>query len=273
MITVDEVSSILRNLLRQVFVYNCQIENSQITPEEDKDIQDLPILEIIENLKELIYNLLQFKQQMANTEIDEVNKRSEQFEKMLQKSEAEVRNHIRTENQLKLVIENNQSQIEELEKQNLKSVKEVKKIHDRLKAMQRLKSDSMLVEKIQQLEENLKDKERIVGKLENEILSYKGNLARSDSDFMLVGKNNEKVEEAKFRVIEGFVGGNKIKKFVNEKPMRPLRDRNVRKSAAENDLTRNIIYDKMLIKPEKIHFRSTSESIRPKSVGRRIPSR
>lgn len=273
MITVDEVSNILRNLLRQAFIYNCSIEHSQITPEEDKDIEDLPVLEIIENIREIVHNLLRFKQQNFNADVEEANKRSEQFEKMLQKSEAEVRNHIRSENQLKLIIENNQSQIEELEKQNLKSVKEVKKMHDRLKAMQKLKSDAMLVEKIQQLEGDLRDKERVVGKLEKEILSFKGNLVRNESGNLGSVKVEEKGEEAKFRVIEGFVGGNKIKKFVNEKPMRPLRERNIRKSAAENDLTRNIIYDKMLIKPEKIHFRSTSESIRPKSVGRRIPSR
>jgi len=194
---------------------------------------------------------------------------------MLQKSEAEVRSHIRTENQLKLLIETNQTQIEELENQNFKSAKEVKKLQEKLKALYKLKNDAVLVEKIQMLEENLKNKEKIVEKLENEIRGIKGGAGslRDDSDKVLIKKSKEKTEEVKHRIIDGIGNIGKIKKFVNEKPVRPLRDRGVRKSAVDNDLTRNILYDKTQVRPEKVHFRSTSESLRPKSVGRRLPSR
>lgn len=273
MITVDELSKVLRDLLKQVFMYNCQIDKSKITPEEEKDIENLPVMEIIVNLKEILYNLLQFKRDYIETDLVEANNRSEQLEKMLQKSEAEVRFHIRTENQLKLLIETNQTHIEELENQNSKSGKEVKKLQDKLKALYRLKNDAVLVEKVQMLEENLKDKEKIVDKLENEIRGIKGGLLRNDTDKMLIMKSKEKTEEVKHRIIDGIGNISKIKKFVNEKPIRPLRDRGIRKSAVDSDLTRNIIYDKTYIKPEKAHFRSTSESIRPKSVGRRLPSR
>ncbi|MEW3935601.1 hypothetical protein, partial [Pseudomonas aeruginosa] len=51
-----------------------------------------------------------------DSEKGELKQRSEQFETMLQKAEAEVRNHIRIEHQLKLHIENHQNRIEELER-------------------------------------------------------------------------------------------------------------------------------------------------------------
>jgi len=57
----------------------------------------LDSLEILENFKDLILDLLATKKEYKHTDKEDVCKTNEQFEAMIQKLEAEVRNHIRIE--------------------------------------------------------------------------------------------------------------------------------------------------------------------------------
>lgn len=54
-------------------------------------------MEILENFKDLILDLLATKKEYKHTDKEDVCKTNEQFEAMIQKLEAEVRNHIRIE--------------------------------------------------------------------------------------------------------------------------------------------------------------------------------
>jgi hypothetical protein len=106
----------LYEMFRFAFITNCHLDDSSVTADELETLEELTIEEVLENLKDLVTDLLNFKRDFRSTDKAELAHRSEQFENMLQKLEAEVRNHIRVEHQLKLHIEANQNKIEELEK-------------------------------------------------------------------------------------------------------------------------------------------------------------
>ena len=63
-------------------------------------------------MKELLDDLLAFKQNFRSSEAGEIGQRVELFEQMLQKLEAEVRSHISVQHQLKLHLDNTQSELE-----------------------------------------------------------------------------------------------------------------------------------------------------------------
>ncbi|CAG9324137.1 unnamed protein product [Blepharisma stoltei] len=112
----------IKALFKDAFIRNSYLDDESVTNEELLTLEDLSPLEVYENLKDLITNLLLFKENVikSNTETTSLIKRTEQFENMLQKLEGEVRAHIRTEQQLKLHIETCQCKIDELERKSLK---------------------------------------------------------------------------------------------------------------------------------------------------------
>ena len=77
------------------FIQNCEIDEDKVTSEEFETLKDLDDLEVHENLNELMSNLLTFKNEAKKSDKFELIQRCELFESMLQKLEAEVRNHIR----------------------------------------------------------------------------------------------------------------------------------------------------------------------------------
>lgn len=76
----------------------------------------MTVEEVLDNFKDLVKELLNFKRDYKSTDKAELAQRSVQFENLLQKLEAEVRNHISIEHQLKIIIENTQHKVDELEK-------------------------------------------------------------------------------------------------------------------------------------------------------------
>ena len=108
----------LKELFTFAYTTNCELESESLTEEERQTLDELDALEVLENFKDLVVDLLNFKKDFRSSEKSELAQRSEQFEAMLQKLESEVRNHIRVEQQLKLHLESAQSRVEELEKQS-----------------------------------------------------------------------------------------------------------------------------------------------------------
>ena len=265
---IQEITSLLRYLFKSAFTQKCLIEDTSITSDEEKTIQNLSLINIIHHLQELLHDLIDFKKNILNSQVADVLKQNDQIEKMLQKSEAEVRLHIRTENQLKIMIESNQIQIDELEKTNQKNLNEIKKLHEKLKSGNKSNNEKTLADRIHYMEQCLKEKEKIIEKFEQEIISLKG-MNKSESDNYYSTKSRDRDgnhDDSRFL--------NKLKRLANEKPVRVIRDKSIRKSAFDGDFSKNLLVGKVTNrKVEKIHFRSTSENIRHKSVGRRAPSR
>jgi hypothetical protein len=134
------------------------------------------------------------------------------------------------------------------------------------------------MEKIQSLEEIIKKKDFIITRLENEVNELKSSFGKSDSEKIL--RKKQKKEDAfegiKQKIGDKSIGLHNIQRLFVDKAGKSSRDRNkiVRKSANENELLRNRVYELKVTKlPTKTHARSTSENIRPRSVGRRAPSR
>ena len=271
----EELSQSIRCLFQDIFTQNCKIEDSEMTKEEQDTINSIDIFEVLENLKEITFSLLQFKQEYITSDKAELVKRSEKFETMLQKLEAEVRSHIRVEHQLKLHIETNQSISEDLEIQNNRHLNEIKDLQEKLKKFQGRKE---FLEKIQNLEDLIKKKDALIGKLENELNEMKA-FAKSDSEKIIRKKSKGKedaFEGIKQRIGDKSIGLHNIQRVLLDKPGKSCRERNkiIRKSANENDLIKNRVYELKITKlPGKTHTRSTSENIRPRSVGKRAPSR
>jgi hypothetical protein len=78
-------------------------------------LEDLDEVEVLENFKDLVKDLLQEKKQFKESEIEQLRTTNQQFESLIQKLEAESRNHVRTEQTLKVHIDGMATKIEELE--------------------------------------------------------------------------------------------------------------------------------------------------------------
>ena len=106
----------LKDLFAFAYTTNCNLDGQSLTDEDKSTLTELDSLEVLENFKDLVLDLLNCKKDFKHTEQSELAKRSEQFEVMLQKLESEVRGHIRVEQQLKLHLESAQATVDEFEK-------------------------------------------------------------------------------------------------------------------------------------------------------------
>lgn len=120
----------LKALFTFAYTKNCAIEHETLAEEDRRTLADLDSLEVLENFKDLVLDLLNCKQDFRTTDKSELAQRSEQFEAMLQKLESEVRGHIRVEQQLKLHLEVAQARVDEIEK--LSEVKTVQALRETL---------------------------------------------------------------------------------------------------------------------------------------------
>ena len=174
------LSLCIRKLFEETFLSNCKLENTPVSSEDLKDITNLDISRVVDNLKLLISSLISFKRSCISDDKCELIQRNEQFEMMLQKLEAEIRNHIRVEHQLKLHIESNQAQAEELES---------KQITDSAKNTYKMKSvpkdHKECQEKIEMLEMKLAKKNSIIHKLELDFVKLRTSMYKNPRDSSL----------------------------------------------------------------------------------------
>jgi hypothetical protein len=161
----SELYKTLKEVFKSAFITNCSLDEASITEEEIKTLEELDHNEIVDNIKNLLDGLLNFKSNYRAGKTGELATRCDQLEKLLQKQEAEVRNHIKIEHQLKLHIENMQNKINDLEKNLLEAQDNVKDMEAKgLETMQtklqkienRFQSELCKVLKVYR-EENLND--------------------------------------------------------------------------------------------------------------------
>lgn len=218
-------------LFRYSFITNCHLDEASVTGEELETLEELTTEEVLENFRDLINDLLNFKKEFKSTDKAELAQRTEQFENMLQKLEAEVRNHIRIEHQLKLHIESNQNKIEELERFKTEAQEKLSHYEDGKttaskgeKNIQKVEAECMKLKLL--LEEKVLECEKLKKELENK--GKKQEKSTSSIDY-LKKRMEEKVSElSKIQ---------KIMKEKNEKVPVKVPDRKKKKSLDEN--TRN----------------------------------
>ena len=179
-IDLHNIEKGLQQLFKYAFTTNCSLDEESVTSEEAKTLEELDSSEILENFKDVVLNLLKFKREYMDSEKGELKQRSEQFETMLQKAEAEVRNHIRIEHQLKLHIENHQNRIEELERIGVQDKMMITELEEksggkknRGKSLEVEKVRKEMDEKVKSLLESLEKKDKALQKSEFENLKLK----------------------------------------------------------------------------------------------------
>lgn len=115
-VVIQSVETGLTALFQHIYESNCELDGAEITSEDRLALSELSPLEVLENLKDLTESLLGAKRQLKCTDKAELAERCDQFERLLQKLESEVRTHIRVEQQLKLHAEATQARLEELQR-------------------------------------------------------------------------------------------------------------------------------------------------------------
>jgi hypothetical protein len=209
-----DLESVIYEIFKHAFITNCHLDEASVTGEELETLEELSIEEVIENFKDLINELLNFKREYKSTDKAELAQRSEQFEGMLQKREAEVRNHIRTEHQLKLHIESIQNKLEELEKSKPdKPIDSENKLDNKKNEKIDINKDKVLMKfevecsKLKSLlEEKIKECEKLKKELEKLKIPKKPE------------KNTASIEFLKKRLEEKALELNKIQHIMKEKP-------------------------------------------------------
>ena len=240
----------LKDLFTYSFIANCTLDDESMTSEESKTLEELNPAEILENFKDLILNLLRFKKEYKSSDKAELAQRNEQFESLLQKLEAEVRNHIRVEHQLKLHIENHQQRIDDLEKLGSNDKTLIKELEEKcggkktgkVNEVERVKKD--FEDKIKGLLETIDKKDKSLHKIEFEVIKLRNLLEEKVRECEGVKK-----ELARLKVTpknkELIRSVEKIPKKVEIKKMTSLREKNQgsserskidRKSMGESDL-------------------------------------
>lgn len=182
----------LKNLFKKGFIANCHLDDASVTEEELETLEELDQSEVLENLKDLMESLIEFKRNVTENKNEELAVRCEKLEKMLQVQEAEVRKHISTEHQLKLMIEalqekntelqhkydnakmvvkglengNNESVHEKLSKMEINFEQQLSQLGEKYSS--ELKVLSKESEKLQKLEQLFEHKEKSYLKLQEE---------------------------------------------------------------------------------------------------------
>ncbi|CAG9317017.1 unnamed protein product [Blepharisma stoltei] len=274
----------LHDLFKYAFITNCELDDEAITSEEEKTLEELDPLEVLENLKDVVLSLLKFKKTHKNSESSELMSRSEQFEKMLQKLEGDIRNHIKIEHQLKLHIEATQAKIEELEANIEKSNSVIKKLEKKQeKNMHDVYNKS--IDKSFKTDTRKKDNdtrlsidkdenwEEMFHKLEKEFAKMKGMLEEKQKECDIYKKESAKsqeksqgrvkrnedihdIEVLRKRLIEKGSELTKLQQKLKDKSyskllfMRERASRNARRSLGEVDMIKS--YSPNLIRKETV---------------------
>ena len=280
----------LKEIFKSAFINNCNLDDSSVTDDELRTLEELDQVEVVDNIKNLIEALLAFKSNYKSASTGELAIRCDQLEKMLQKQESEVRNHIKIEHQLKLHIDTNQQKILELEKNYSEAQATIKELEGKgLESMQtKLKkiearfqcelnkvikqyreeayNEAKNNEKIKKLEEMYEKKEKAYVKL---LQDYNKSKQQTEDSIQDYGKlkienkgNNSRSISTGFKLRRSSYNDNlnkvqNLAKINDEEENKGKNDKKIANSAIKFDLKNSPLPDNRKIIG---HIRSSSDS-------------
>ena len=268
----------IRNLFKDTYLANCKLENIQTSVSEATEASKDDIFNVISNLRLIITSLLSFKQSSILDDKSELIQRNEQFENMLQKLEADIRNHIRVENQLKLHIESNQVQTAKIETEKNK---EIKTLNEQLKSFNTEKTsskESEYLEKIEILENSLAKKDKIIYKLEIDFVKLKTMIEANERRPKKAEKfeKKKKFEDLKDKIEQKKLGLQRIQTLLKQNSVPKVKDRSRSSKKPRNEVESyktKSPKDKLISNLiQSTHVRSISEKVRYNSIERRTAS-
>ena len=207
-----------QDLFSKCYQENCILDQYEITQDDLNTLNKLEADEVFENLSNLINDLLRFKKQFANTDDGALAKRVISFEDMVQKLENSERNHFALENEFKLIIENYEYRIDEMEIYNLQLIHEKTELEAILKGKNEEveKNKVLLLENIKKNNKIDKDTQTLIGSFEFHSNSdnifvqsreFLENHKRTKSDFEFCNKAEMKklqtIKSVKFEYVCG----------------------------------------------------------------------
>lgn len=188
----------LEDLLKSTLSRNAGIEDPSLSTIESLSLDNLEPEEVQELLKDLLDDLISFKNQHKNDDKAELILRNEKFDSLLRKLEAEVRGHVTAEYQLKLHIENYEKEIRELEQAGKTDKKKLRRLEGKfigkktLRCTEAEKVRKEMEEKILELTEIEKKKEKSLHKIEFENIKLRN----------LIGEKEKQCEGLKKDIIK-----------------------------------------------------------------------
>jgi chromosome segregation ATPase len=210
-------------LLKFALAFNAELEDNSPSTEDSKSFDGLESEEVQDRLKDLVNHLIYFKNQYKLTDKAELVIRNEQFDMMLRKLEAEIRSHVTVEHQLKLHIENYEKEIQELEMTEKNDKKNLKKLEGKFIGKKNLKNTEAekirkeMEEKIIELTEISKKKEKNLHKIEFENIKLRNLIEEKDKEcdvlkkeIIRLSKTNPKREQSGNETIRKKIEGGKV---------------------------------------------------------------
>lgn len=124
----DEVFKKIHELFKDFFIQNCTLDEDEVNEVELETLNTLEPEEVYENLKELLSTLFSFKKAIKSSDVKDLTQRLIVFEKMIQKLESDIRNHISVQHQMRLEMEAYEYKIEELQKIKAYHIKKIEEL-------------------------------------------------------------------------------------------------------------------------------------------------
>lgn len=118
----------LQQLFWDAYQKNCEIDKIQPQTEDLENLKRMNREKLYKNLKIFINSLLDFKKKLKNSDAEELVQRSNKFENIIKKLEADVRAHIARQYQLRIEIESQKNTIDELNNQLSADKQEIKQL-------------------------------------------------------------------------------------------------------------------------------------------------
>ena len=182
-------------LINLFYKLKSKLKNEKFEEESDKEQLNInytasskEITDQISKLFDILF--LNFKPEIQQSNLENSSSQASngelitEYESMIQKLEAEVRNHIRVEQQLKLHLDSFQTKIEENEKREENNIKTIQMLNDKIKQLQN-DNKNIQTENSQLKEKNI---ELVKGILRNSL----SNIRKSDKKLIIEGKDKQK---------------------------------------------------------------------------------
>lgn len=178
----------LQDLFRYAYATNCHLDNYCVTSDELSSIYTFSSLELLENFKDLLLNLLNFKKNYKDQQSKE-SRLAAQFQ-------VELEYHITLQNELRNLLSISVSREEQLVKTHEKAVQRIQELEvvqsnsEKMLNWQQIKEE--LSEKILDLNYKIDQRESIMHKLESENSRLRTLLEEKFIEIEILKKNMKK---------------------------------------------------------------------------------
>lgn len=202
----------LQDLFRYAYATNCHLDNYSVTADELSSIYTFSALELLENFKDLLLNLLNFKKNFRGQQSKET--------RLAAQFQVELEYHITLQNELRNMLSTSVSREEQLVKIHEKAVQRIEELEalqsNTEKALNWQGIREELSQKILELNQKIDQRECIMHKLESENSRLRTLLEEKFIEIEILKKNMKK-KVARVKDSKSYLNIDLTKKHLEEK--------------------------------------------------------